>query len=40
VPVEDAVDRYVIPEKFKNVGMFAYDFTVGPAIAKLYAEWK
>jgi len=39
VPASDAADQYVVPEKLKGVGMFAYTFTVGPAITKLYAEW-
>jgi glyoxylase-like metal-dependent hydrolase (beta-lactamase superfamily II) len=39
VPASEAVDQYVVPEKLKGVGMYAYTFTVGPAIAKLYAEW-
>lgn len=39
VPASQAADRYVIPEKFKNWGMFAWGFCIGPAIAKLYGEW-
>jgi cyclase len=39
VPASDAADQYVVPEKLKGVGMYAYTFTVGPAITKLYAEW-
>lgn len=39
VPASEAVDQYVVPEKLKGVGMYAYTFTVGPAITKLYAEW-
>lgn len=39
VPAEEAADRYVIPEKFKGLGMFAWGFCIGPAITKLYAEW-
>jgi hypothetical protein len=38
-PASQAADRYVIPEKFKNWGMFTWGFCIGPAIAKLYAEW-
>ena len=34
VPVAEAVDRYVIPEKFKNISPFAWDFSIGPTIAK------
>ncbi|MGA2097176.1 MAG: MBL fold metallo-hydrolase [Candidatus Acidiferrum sp.] len=39
VPVSEAVDRYVIPEKFKNISPFAWDFSIGPTVAKFYAEW-
>jgi glyoxylase-like metal-dependent hydrolase (beta-lactamase superfamily II) len=39
VPVEEAQHRYVVPEKFKNFPIFAWGFTIGPAITKLYAEW-
>src|SRR5438132_7940143 len=40
VPVEEAQDRYVVPEKFKKFPIFAWGFTIGPAITKLYAEWR
>lgn len=40
VPAEEAQHRYVVPEKFKNFTVFAWGFTIGPAIAKLYAEWQ
>jgi cyclase len=40
VPVEEAQHRYVVPEKFKNFPIFAWGFTIGPTIAKLYAEWR
>jgi cyclase len=39
VPAEEAQHRYVVPEKFKNFPIFAWGFTIGPAITKLYAEW-
>jgi len=39
VPVDEAVDRYTIPDKFKNFPVFSWNFTIGPAISKLYAEW-
>jgi len=39
VPAAEAADRYVIPEKFKSLGIFAWGFCIGPAITKLYAEW-
>jgi cyclase len=39
VPAAEAQHRYVVPEKFKNFPVFAWGFTIGPAISKLYAEW-
>lgn len=38
VPVQDAADQYVIPEKFKNFPAAVWGFTIGSAITKLYAE--
>jgi len=40
VPAEEAQHRYVVPEKFKDFPVFAWGFTIGPAITKLYAEWQ
>jgi glyoxylase-like metal-dependent hydrolase (beta-lactamase superfamily II) len=40
VPAEEAQDRYVVPDKFKNFPIWAWGFTIGSAIANLYAEWK
>jgi glyoxylase-like metal-dependent hydrolase (beta-lactamase superfamily II) len=40
IPAEEAADRYVVPDKFKNFPIFAWGFTIGPAITKLYAEWQ
>ena len=39
LPADDAADQYVIPDKFKNVAIFAWSFSIGPTIAKLYKEW-
>jgi cyclase len=39
VPAEEAQHRYAVPDKFKNFPVFAWGFTIGPAITKLYAEW-
>jgi len=39
VPAQEAQHRYVVPDKFKNFPVFAWGFTIGPAITKLYAEW-
>ena len=40
VGAEEAQHRYVVPDKFKNFPLYAWGFTVGPAITKLYAEWQ
>ena len=39
IPAAEAADRYVVPEKFKGMGMFAWGLCISPAILKLYAEW-
>jgi glyoxylase-like metal-dependent hydrolase (beta-lactamase superfamily II) len=39
VAAEDAADQYVVPEKFKGVGIFAWNLSIGPTITKLYKEW-
>jgi hypothetical protein len=39
VPVEEAQHRYIVPDKFKNLTIIAWGFTIGPAIEHLYAEW-
>jgi cyclase len=39
VPAAEAAERYVIPEKFKNLAIWAWGLTIGSAITKLYAEW-
>jgi glyoxylase-like metal-dependent hydrolase (beta-lactamase superfamily II) len=39
VPVQDAVDNYMIPDKFKAVYVMAWDFTIGSVISNLYTEW-
>ena len=40
VPVEEAQQRYLVPDKFKNFPIYAWSFTIGPTITKLYAEWR
>lgn len=40
VPAEEASERYVVPDKFKNFAIHSWGFTIAPAIAKLYDEWK
>jgi glyoxylase-like metal-dependent hydrolase (beta-lactamase superfamily II) len=39
VPAQEAQHRYIVPDKFKNFPIFAWGFTIGSAITKLYAEW-
>jgi cyclase len=39
VPATEAADLYVVPEKFKSLGLFSWGFCIGPAVTKLYAEW-
>lgn len=39
VPAEEAQDRYVVPDRFKNFSLFTWDFSIGPTILKLYKEW-
>jgi glyoxylase-like metal-dependent hydrolase (beta-lactamase superfamily II) len=39
VPAEDAADQYVVPEKFKDVAIFAWNLSIAPTITKLYKEW-
>ena len=39
VPAEEAADQYVVPEKYKNVAIFAWSLSIGPTITKLYKEW-
>jgi glyoxylase-like metal-dependent hydrolase (beta-lactamase superfamily II) len=39
VAADEAQHRYVVPDKFKNFPIYAWGFTIGPAITKLYAEW-
>jgi glyoxylase-like metal-dependent hydrolase (beta-lactamase superfamily II) len=39
VPANEAADQYVVPDKFKNVAIFAWSLSIGPTITKLYKEW-
>jgi glyoxylase-like metal-dependent hydrolase (beta-lactamase superfamily II) len=39
VSADDAADQYVVPEKYKNVAVFAWGFSIAPTITKLYKEW-
>ena len=38
-PVEEAVERYVVPDRYKGYRMFSWGFTIGRTIEQLYAEW-
>jgi glyoxylase-like metal-dependent hydrolase (beta-lactamase superfamily II) len=38
VPLSDATDQYVIPEKFKSYAVFAWGLCIAGAISKLYGE--
>jgi cyclase len=40
VPVQEAAERYIVPDKFKNFPIYAWGFTIGPTITKLYDEWR
>jgi hypothetical protein len=40
VPATEAADRFVIPEKFRGMPIFAWGLCIGPAITKLYSEWQ
>ena len=39
VPVEEAVERYVVPDRFKNYRQFSWGFAISRTIEQLYAEW-
>ena len=39
VPAEEAVERYVVPERFKNYRQFSWGFAIGRTTEQLYAEW-
>jgi len=40
VPVEEAVERYVVPDKLRDFRQFSWDFTIRRTIEQLYAEWQ
>jgi cyclase len=39
VPVEEASERYVVPEAWKNFRMFSWGFCIGRTIEQLYSDW-
>jgi glyoxylase-like metal-dependent hydrolase (beta-lactamase superfamily II) len=40
VPLEEASQRYIVPDKFKDFPIYAWGLTIAPTITKLYAEWQ
>jgi len=40
IPVEEARERYIVPDKFKSLFIWAWGFAIGSAITNLYVEWK
>ena len=39
VPVEEAVEHFIVPDRYKNYRMFSWGFAIGRTIEQLYAEW-
>jgi cyclase len=39
VPVEEAVERYVVPDRYTNYRQFSWGFAIGRTIEQFYAEW-
>jgi glyoxylase-like metal-dependent hydrolase (beta-lactamase superfamily II) len=39
VPAEEAVERYVVPDKYKTYRQFSWGFCIGRTIEQFYAEW-
>jgi len=39
IPVEEAVERYVVPDRYKNYRQFSWGFCIGRTIEQFYAEW-
>ncbi len=39
VPAEEAVERYVVPDKYKSYRQFSWGFAIGRTIEQFYAEW-
>ena len=37
--VEEAVERYVVPDRYKNYRQFSWGFCIGRTIEQFYAEW-
>ena len=39
VPVEEASERYIVPDKFKNYRQFSWGFAIERTIEQFYEEW-
>ena len=39
VPVEEAVERYAVPDKYKTYRQFSWGFCISRTIEQFYAEW-
>ncbi len=39
IPSAQAQHLYVVPDKYKNLPLWSWNFTVGSAIANLYSQW-
>jgi glyoxylase-like metal-dependent hydrolase (beta-lactamase superfamily II) len=39
VPMEDAVERYVVPDKYRDFRQFSWGFCIGRTIEQFYGEW-
>ena len=39
VPAEEATERYVVPERWKDFRQFSWGFCIGRTIEQFYAEW-
>lgn len=39
IPVEEAVERYVVPDRYKNYRQFSWGFCIGRTIEQFFAEW-
>jgi cyclase len=39
IPVEEAVERYVVPDRYKSYSQFSWGFCIGRTIEQFYAEW-
>ena len=40
IPVDEAQQRYAVPDRFKGFPILAWSFCIGPAIARFYDEFK